>query len=66
MGRVKEDLMKQQEEEFELELSYQEWLSNNTQEPTEAEVYDMERDYNNRVMNLLSFNNSDYNPLKGA
>ena len=36
--KVKDQMIKQQEEEFELDLSYQEWLRDNLQEPSELEI----------------------------
>ena len=73
MSRVKEFYMKEVEEVFEFELSYNEWLRENYSEPSECELNEMEEDSNkkssaeeNRIIALTSLNNQDYNPKYGA
>jgi len=60
-----------QEQEFELELSYQEWLRDNTQEPSESELDEMEQDLlnkscflSNQIITHQSSNNTNYNPME--
>ena len=72
MSRVKEFYMREVEDEFELELSYNEWLRDNFSEPTGKELDEMEEDskksstMKNRIIALTSLNNQDYNPKYGA
>jgi hypothetical protein len=72
MGRVKNQLMMEQEQEFELELSYQEWLRDNSSEPSELEIIDMAREmlspstFQEMLWHVISANNPDYRPLIGA
>jgi len=72
MGRVKEILMQQQEMMFEMELGYEQWISENFTEPTEDELHLMERDLNrslavkNQMIPQYSANRPDYQPLLGA
>ena len=72
MSKVKDLYMRQQEEEFELDLSYQEWLRDNLLEPSDDELNEMEEDFiksSNRCNHILSdiaLNNTDYNPAEGA
>ena len=74
MSKVKEHMMQQQQEEFELELSYQEWLMQNTVEPEEDELYEMEQDYlqkqshfvSNQIIAQQHLNNINYTPKQGA
>lgn len=70
MGKLSEHYMQVQEQEFELELSYQEWLMENIQEPSENELDEMEQDFNkkshfgkNRIITQQSLNNPNYNPI---
>ncbi len=70
MSKVKEHYMKMQEEEFELDLSYQEWLMENIQEPSESEINEMEEQFLwnssnrcNRILSDIALNNTDYNPI---
>ena len=67
MSKMKENLMKQQEEEFELELSYQEWLRDNFSEPSEYELNKMEQDFlqkphylSSRIITHKALNNTNY------
>ena len=41
MAQVKNQMMQEQEQEFELELSYQEYLQENYSEPTGLEIMEM-------------------------
>ncbi len=70
MSKVKEQMMHEQEQEFELELSYQEWLRDNESEVSESELDEMEHDFQkkpyptgNRIITQSSLNNSNYNPF---
>jgi len=66
MSKVKEQMMREQEQEFELDLSYQEWLMANTEEPSERELNKMEEDFNksstvsNRIITHKPLNNTNY------
>jgi len=72
MGKVKDKLIQQQDKEFELDLSYQEWLRDNFNQPSEDEINMMEQDcnksnpINNQIIATKPLNNQTYNPLKGA
>lgn len=72
MGRVKEMFMKEQELMFEMELGYEQWLSENFIEPTEEELCLMERDLNrslslkNQIIAQSPINRPDYQPYLGA
>jgi len=72
MGKVKEKFTQENIKEFELNLSYQEWLRDNFHEPSEDEINMMEQDYNksnpinNQIIVTKPLNNKTYNPLKGA
>ncbi len=70
MGKVKEQLLLQEQQEFELNLSYQEWLRDNIQEPSEDELNEMEHDFirkpyfvQNRIITHRALNNTDYQPI---
>ncbi len=70
MSKVKEHYMQQLQDEFELDLSYQEWLMENIQEPSEIELNEMEHDFqkkphfvSNRIITHKSLNNTNYNPI---
>ena len=72
MSKVKEQMMHEQEREFELELSYQEWLRDNIAEPTSDELDEMEHDFTkkphfvrNRIITQRPLNNTNYYP-RGA
>ena len=72
MSKVKEAYVKQLESEFELELSYREWLQANYSEPSECELDEMEEDFQksstveNRIIAQKPLNNLDYYPKYGA
>jgi len=73
MSKVKEAYVKQLENDFELELSYQEWLRDNFSQPDESEVNEMEHDYfkqpyyrKNRIIPTRSLNNPNYDPIHSA
>jgi hypothetical protein len=73
MGKVKSQMMIEEEQEFELELSYQEWLRDNTSEPSENELNEMEQDFlqkphfvSNQIITHRPLNNPNYNPKIGA
>lgn len=55
-------LHKQQDREFELDLSFAQWLDYFSKEPTSKELDEME----NTVQKNKSQNNPYYHPLKGA
>jgi len=70
MSKLLEHYLQEQENEFELELSYQEWIRDNIQEPSESELDEMEHDFStkphfvsNRIITHRPLNNTDYQPL---
>ena len=70
--KYKEFHYQQLEDDFELDLSYQEWLMDNYSEPSEAELDEMEEDFNkssavkNRIIAQKPLNNYNYEPKQGA
>ena len=73
MSKVKAAYVKQLEDDFELELNYQEWLRDNFSEPDESEVNEMEQDFeikphfvSNRIITTRPLNNPNYNPTHSA
>jgi len=69
MSKVKEAYVKQLEDEFELDLSYQEWLRDNVGEPNESEINEMEQDFLQKphfecklIISDKPLNNHNYNP----
>ena len=70
--KVKEFHYQQLENDFELDLSYQEWLMDNYSEPSEAELDEMEEDYqksssgSNQIIAQKPLNNYNYEPKQGA
>ena len=75
MSKVKQMHMKQLEDEFELELSYKEWLRDNFSEPSEDELNGMEEDSlkssteKNHIIthySLIPANNIDFFPPYSA
>ena len=72
MSKVKEAYVKQLEDDFELELSYQEWLRDNFSEPDGTELDEMNEDLKklslgkNRIITLKPLNNHNYNPTYSA
>ena len=68
MSKVKEQMMQEQEEEFEEELSYQEYLRDNSTEPNSIEIMDMAREilrptlFSKFYWYVNAKNNTDYNP----
>ena len=70
MSKLSEHYMQVQEQEFELELSYKEWLRDNIAEPTSVELDEMEQDFitkphfvSNRIIAQQHLNNINYNPI---
>jgi len=71
MSKISEHYTKEQENEFALDLSYQEWLRDNVQEPSESELDEMEQDLlnkscflSNQIITHQAVNNTNYNPLE--
>ena len=70
--KVKDKYLQEKETEFELDLSYEEYLRENYSEPTGKELDEMEEDSKksstgkNHIIVLQSLNNLDYNPKYGA
>jgi hypothetical protein len=71
--KVKDMYIKQLQDEFELELSYQEWLRDNSSEPSESELDEMEQSLIKRpyfcwtqIISEKALNNPYYNPSIGA
>lgn len=60
--KLKNQLQKQQEKDFEGNLSFAEWLDYFSKEPTRKELDDMEKE----SFKITSINNKHYQPLKGA
>ncbi len=70
MSKVKEQMIQEQLQKFELDLNYQEWLRDNINEPSEDELNKMEQDFlrkthftSNRIVTHKPLNNSNYYPL---
>ena len=72
MGRVKNQLMQEQEQEFEWELSYQEYLQEKQSEPSIIEIIEMARErlspstFQQMLWYVLATNNVDYKPTTRA
>ena len=73
MSRVSEHYLQLQQEEWELDLSYAEWLRDNVDEPSEDELNEMEQDFlqkphfvSNRIITHQCLNNINYSPKQGA
>lgn len=74
MSKLSELYLQEQQEEFELELSYQEWLRDNSMnEPSELELNEMEQDFitkpyfrSNRILSNRLLNHTDINTRLGA
>ena len=70
--KVKEFHYQQLENDFELDLSYREWLRDNFSEPSEAELDEMEEEFRNpsteqnRIIAQKPLNNYNYEPKQGA
>ena len=71
MSKLSEHYMQEQAKEFELELSYQEWLLDNITEPNESELDEMEQDLlnkscflSNQIITHQAVNNTNYNPME--
>lgn len=60
--KIKNQLQKQQEKEFQENLSFAEWLDYFRNEPTSKELDDMEKE----SFKVTPMNNTYYHPLKGA
>ncbi|MCB5266671.1 MAG: hypothetical protein LHW46_00980 [Candidatus Cloacimonetes bacterium] len=60
--KIKNQLQKQQEKEFQENLSFAEWLDHFRSELTSKELDDMERE----SFKITPINNKYYQPLKGA
>jgi len=72
MGKIKEHYMQEQQERFEQDLSYGEWLRDNIDEPSEVELNLMEEDLressnlSSQIITYIPLNNPNYNPFKGS
>ena len=73
MSRLSEHYLQLQQEEWELDLSYAEWLRDNVTEPSEEELNEMEQDLlnkphfvSNRIITQQHLNNITYGPKQGA
>ena len=66
--KVKEFHYQQLEDDFELDLNYQEWLMENYSEPSEDELNEMEEEFRNsstvknQIIAETLANNQDYDP----
>jgi hypothetical protein len=71
MGKIKNQLLAQQEEEFEFELSYREYLEANYSEPSAIEIIEMAREmlspstFQKMLWCVVSANNIGYRPTSG-
>ena len=71
MSKLSEHYLQIQEQEFEMELSYQEWLRDNIAEPSENELNELEQDYlqkqshfgKDRIITHKALNNTNYQPI---
>ncbi len=68
--KVKDQIIQEQQDEFELNLSYQEWLRDNLMEPSEGELDEMKQDFqekshfvSNRIVTHKPLNNTNYYPI---
>ena len=68
MARIKEQWMKQKEEESDLDLSYADWCRENPGEPTTSALNKMEADCNKStaVSNRILTHWPDYDPNTGT
>ena len=71
--KVKEAYIKQLEDDFELDLAYEEFLRDTVIEPVDAELDEMEEEFTknpstgkNRIIPNQPLNNIDYYPLSLA
>ena len=71
--KVKEAYIKQLEDDFELDLAYEEFLRDTVIEPVDAELDEMEEEFtknpsteNSRIITNKPLNNIDYYPLSLA
>ncbi len=71
MSGVKNQLMLNQDKEFELELSYQEWLRDNSSESSAVDIIEMAREmlspstFHEMLWHVVSANNIEYRPTSG-
>lgn len=72
MSKIKNQLMMQQQQEFELELSYREYLQENHGEPTGLEIMAMAKEmfspstFSEMFWYVFATNNANYRPATGA
>ncbi len=72
MAQVKNQMMQEQEQEFELALSYQEYLQEKHSEPTELEIMEMAKEmlspstFSQLFWYVFAVNNTEYRPTVGA
>ena len=64
--KVKESQQTNKEQEFEKNLSFEEWLDYYKKEPTDKEVNNMESTLHHSSLKIYSTNNPNYQPKKGA
>lgn len=64
--RVKEMSQNQQEKDFELNLSFEEWLDYYNKEPNCKELNVMEKHLNKPYSKIYPYNNPNYQPKQGA
>lgn len=60
--KIKKELQEQKEKEFELDLSFSQWLDYFIKKPTNKELDDMESE----IQKNKPQNNQYYQPLQGA
>ena len=72
MAQVKNQMMLEQEQEFELALSYQEYLQEDHNEPTGLEIMEMAKEmlspstFSQLFWYVFATNNTEYRPTVGA
>ena len=64
--KVKEALQKQQQKDFEEDLSLAEWLDCLSKEPSDKELNEMGESISQCRFKIYPLNNASYLPLKGA
>ena len=72
MAQVKNQMMLEEEQELEFELSYREYLQENYSEPTELEIMEMANEmlspstFSQLFWYVFAENNTEYRPTVGA
>jgi hypothetical protein len=64
--KIKNQLQKQRDKEFELDWSFAQWLDYFRSEPTSKELDEMEKESKDKRRFTYPLNNPYYHPLRGA